>query len=176
MGLDGVHVIDGNDEVRVGWDGVHVKDGKEQVSVGWTGVHRSQPGGQPPSSSAGDHKYFRTGMFMILAGAVLGIFLGCEHLREFYAGPSLHFSVHRNVDLAMFASFVVVAGGIALAVAGCCLPVVILSAIAAILPIPWLWSDHTVLSVIYIIYSLWLMSEVCKFGVCARPHGFAALA
>ncbi len=167
VGLDGIHVVDGDDEVRVGWDGVHVKDGKEQVSVGWTGVHVT-PGDRPGMVPAarnlgGDHKFFRTGMLMILAGSALGIFLGAEHLRDFWAGPSQHFSAHRDVDLAMFASSVIASGGVAL-LSRCCLPVVILSAIALILPIPWLWHEHGFLVLIYAAYTLWLLAELSKFG------------
>lgn len=42
IGLDGIHVLDGEDYVHVSWrDGVHVKDTKDgdEVHVGWGGVH-----------------------------------------------------------------------------------------------------------------------------------------
>ncbi|WP_139652094.1 helix-turn-helix transcriptional regulator [Raoultibacter phocaeensis] len=42
IGLDGIHVLDGEDYVHVSWrDGVHVKDSKDgdEVHVGWNGVH-----------------------------------------------------------------------------------------------------------------------------------------
>lgn len=41
IGLDGIHVFDGDDYVHLSWhDGIHVRDGKkgEEVHVGWGGV------------------------------------------------------------------------------------------------------------------------------------------
>lgn len=49
IGLDGIHVLDGEDYVHVSWrDGVHVKDSKtdEEVHVGWGGIHVKEGAGQ----------------------------------------------------------------------------------------------------------------------------------
>lgn len=48
IGLDGIHVLDGEDYVHVSWrDGVHVKDSKtdEEVHVGWGGIHVKEGAG-----------------------------------------------------------------------------------------------------------------------------------
>lgn len=49
IGLDGIHVLDGEDYVHVSWrDGVHVKDSKDgdEVHVGWGGVHVKEGSGR----------------------------------------------------------------------------------------------------------------------------------
>ena len=153
MDTSGIHIVDGKDEVHIGLTGIQVRSSNgDSVQVGnpQTGSPtgpaspRPSPGTSNTSvhsggSGAGD--FFSSGMLAIFGGAAYGGSLALARLGDFLAAPSAHFAQHGAEDLAMLATPVIIAGGVAL-LARCYLPMVILGVAAEMLLVPCMWKEH----------------------------------
>ena len=164
VGFGNIHIKGGADEVRIGLDGIHVrsKDGSK-VDIGGVrdAVHdaRNAAGSDPH----GHGQFFRAGMLAVLGGSAFGMGLVLARLSSFLQDRDLHFAAHRDGDIAMLATPLIIAGGIAL-LSRCCLPMVLLGFIAEITYVPWLWSEHrAVFLFAFLIPVLWQMHVIFNF-------------
>jgi len=167
FGLGGIHIKDGEDEVRIGLDGIHVssKDGS-RVDIGSARrkAHDFKEFKDFKQFDGGGHgPFFRAGMLAVLGGAAFGMGLMLSRLGGFVQDHNLHFAQHRDGDIAMLVTPLVIAGGIAL-LSRCCLPMVLLGVIAEIAYIPWLWTEHWMLFwFVFLAPVLWQMHVVFNF-------------
>lgn len=86
IGKDGIHVIDGEDEVHIDWHGIHVQEGGEDsVKVGWDGIHIREDGEEIFSTNRGRYYgkepklYFPIGLIVCIAYLLMGIFYQAWH-------------------------------------------------------------------------------------------------
>jgi len=176
FGRGGIHIKDGEDEVHIGLDGIHVssKDGNH-VDIGSArrtahdvrDVNRFDSGGHGP--------FFRAGMLAVLGGSAVGMGLMLSRLGGFVQDRDLHVAQHRDGDIAMLITPLVIAGGIAL-LSRCCLPMVLLGVIAEIAYVPWLWTEHGMLFwFVALIPLLWQMHVVFNFRGLRDHMGSLAL-
>jgi len=176
FGLGGLHIKDGEDEVHIGLDGIHVtsKDGNH-VDIGGPRrtMHDLRDAGR--IDRGGHGPFFRAGMLAVLGGAAVGMGLMLSRLGGFVQDRDLHFAAHRDGDIAMLVTPLVIAGGIAL-LSRCCLPMVLLGVIAEIAYVPWLWKEHWLLFwFVALLPLLWQMHVVFNFHGLRDHMGSLAL-
>ncbi len=86
IGKDGIHVMDGEDEVHIDWHGIHVQEGSgDSVKVGWDGIHIREDGEEVFSTNRGrcckrePKLYFPIGLIVCIAYLLVGIFYQAWH-------------------------------------------------------------------------------------------------
>ncbi len=85
IGKDGIHVLDGEDQVHINWKGVHVSDKNgENVKVSWDGIHILDNGKDIIWDEKRENHFepklrFPIGVIIILAYLVIGILYNVWH-------------------------------------------------------------------------------------------------